>query len=189
MQKAKDYYPDCPEVFLVTSARTGDHAAFRELVKRYQSSTRNMMRRFCNDKALADDLSQQVFLKVWTSIPKLKKAIAFKAWLNRLAATVWLQHIRKKDALRNADEYDESDLSISTTTGIKMDLDLALAKLSEPERLCIVLSYNAGMSHSEIVELTKFPLGTVKSHINRGAKQLRQILSAYEKSSDEEQSK
>jgi RNA polymerase sigma-70 factor, ECF subfamily len=57
-----------------------------------------------------------------------------------------------------------------------IDLNRALASLSAPVRLCIVLSYSEGMTHSEIAELTELPLGTVKSHINRGLERLRIAL-------------
>ena len=60
-----------------------------------------------------------------------------------------------------------------------MDLGGALATLANAVRLCIVLSYHEGMTHPEIAEATKLPLGTVKSHINRGTQRLRQLLSAY----------
>lgn len=179
MPKAQDYYPECPEAFLVSLARTGDRSAFEELVRRRQSSIRNLMRRCCNDYTLADDLAQQVFLKVWLNIRKLRKISAFSAWLKRLAVSVWLQHVRKKDALRGADEFVGTELSQRDSTGVGMDLDYALAMLSNPVRLCVVLSYHEGMSHREIAELTNMALGTVKSHIRNGARQLQQILSAY----------
>jgi RNA polymerase sigma-70 factor (ECF subfamily) len=177
--KAQDYYPECPEVFLVSLARTGDRSAFAELVRRRQSSVRNLMRRCCGDATLADDLTQQVFLKVWLNIRKLREVKAFGAWLKRLAVSVWLLHIRKKDALRGADEFVDVDLAQHDSTGMGMDLDDALATLPYAVRLCIVLSYNEGMSHREIADLTEIPLGTVKSHINRGVQRLQQILSAY----------
>jgi RNA polymerase sigma-70 factor (ECF subfamily) len=60
-----------------------------------------------------------------------------------------------------------------------MDLDAALGELPPAVRVCVVLAYGEGMSHSEIVEATALPLGTVKSHINRGAARLRQLLNAY----------
>ena len=60
-----------------------------------------------------------------------------------------------------------------------MDLDRALATLSDPVRLCIVLSYHERMTHGEIAELTSLPLGTIKSHIRRGTERLQKILSAY----------
>lgn len=60
-----------------------------------------------------------------------------------------------------------------------MDLDRALAELPGLERLCVVLSYHEGMSHREIAATLDLPLGTVKSHVRRGAQRLRQLLSAY----------
>lgn len=188
MQKAQDYYPDCPEAFLVSLARTGDRKAFAELVQRRQSQVRNLMRRCCNDYTLADDLTQQVFLKVWLNIRKLRKANAFSGWLKRIAVSIWLQHIRKKDALGKAREMSGSELAKSDTTGVVLDLDRALVRLSNPVRLCVVLSYNEGMSHREIAELTMLPLGTVKSHIRNGAHQLQQLLSAYGNPSEAENS-
>ena len=56
---------------------------------------------------------------------------------------------------------------------------LEAAQLTDEQRLCIVLSYQAGMSHAEIASLVDLPLGTVKSHIQRGTQNLQQLLSAY----------
>ena len=179
MHKAQDYYPNCPEALIVSFARTGDRCAFTELVRRWQSSIRNLMRRCCGDTTLADDLAQQVFLQVWLKIHTLKQANAFSAWLKRLAVSVWLQHVRKKDTLRGADELVGVELAQKDTTSMGMDLDHALATLANPVRLCVVLSYHEGMSHGEIAKLIELPLGTVKSHINRGTQRLQQILAAY----------
>lgn len=179
MHTAQDHYPDCPEALIVSLARGGDRDAFADLVRRRQSSIRNLMRRCCNDTALADDLAQQVFLQVWLKIRTLKHANAFSTWLKRLAISIWLQHARKKDPLRSADELDDLDSAKHDSTGEGMDLDSALATLPSPVRLCIVLSYHEGMSHAETAEAMELPLGTVKSHINRGTQRLKQILSAY----------
>jgi RNA polymerase sigma-70 factor (ECF subfamily) len=177
--KAQDYYPRCPETLVVALARTGDRKAFENLVERRQSSVRSLMRRFCGDATLADDLAQQVFLHMWLKIRMLKNPLAFPAWLKRLAVTVWLQYLRKHDALRNASEFRDFETSEPPPDGIDMDLDQGLATLPPPLRLCIVLSYQEGMSHAEIAELLDMPLGTVKSHINRGTTRLQQVLSAY----------
>ena len=188
MQRAQDYYPECPEAFLVSLARTGDRKAFEALVLRRQSSIRNLMRRFCGDHAMADDLAQQVFLKVWLNIRTLRKPGAFSAWLRRLAVSVWLQHLRKKDALRGANELSGMEPARrESAAGVGMDLDRALATLPEPERLHLVLSYNEGLTHSEIAELTGTPLGTVKSHIRNGSLRLREALSAYREDPEKRQ--
>jgi RNA polymerase sigma-70 factor (ECF subfamily) len=189
VRKAQNYYPNCPEPFVVSLARTGDRLAFEDLVRRRQSSIRGLMRRFCGDSTLADDLAQQVFLRVWLKIRTLKEAKAFPTWLKKLAVSIWLQYLRKNDALRNADEIFDIEAVGDGSAGVGMDLDQALATLPDHVRLCIVLSYQEGMSHREIAELLDMPLGTVKSHINRGTGRLKQILSAYKDKSDTETSK
>jgi RNA polymerase sigma-70 factor (ECF subfamily) len=188
VHQAQDHYPDCPEAMIVSFARTGDQGAFAELVRRRQSSIRNLMRRCCNDISLADDLAQQVFLQVWLKIRTLRQANAFGAWLKRLAISVWLQHSRKKDALRGAAEFDGNEIEQHDSPGMAMDLDSALATLADPVRLCVVLSYHEGMSHGEIAELMELPLGTVKSHINRGTHRLKRLLAAYRQNSIVEES-
>ncbi len=180
VRNAQDYYPDCPEPFLVSLARAGDRLAFEELVRRRQSGVRNLMRRFCNDPTLADDLAQQVLMKVWLNIGQLKKPSAFNGWLKKLAVNVWLHHLRKNDALRGAGELQGSERPQTESPGIGMDLDRALAKLEPHIRICVVLSYNEGMSHREIAEVTGLPLGTVKTHIRNGAQRLQEILAAYD---------
>lgn len=180
MVSTHNAYSKISEVLVVALARRGVDDAFTELVRRRQSWIRNLMRRCCGDPVLADDLAQQVFLQVWQKIGHLQDADKFGAWLKRVAINVWLQHLRKNDVLRNADELDESASQQQTTPGLGMDLDRALSAMSNPERLCVILSYHEGMSHGEIAELTDLPLGTVKSHINRGAKRLKQLLSDYQ---------
>jgi len=180
MPKVQHYYPQCPEALIVSLARGGDRDAFTELVNRRQSGIRQLMRRCCHDETLADDLAQQVFLKVWLEIRKLREPEAFGGWLKKLAISIWLQHVRKNDALKNADDLLDSDQPQQDTSSIGLDLNEALAALPSEMRLCIVLSYHEGMSHREIAELTDYPLGTVKSHINRGTQRLQKTLAAYQ---------
>ena len=170
-------YSEAPEALIVGVARTGDRDAFAALVARRQSWIRNLMRRCCGDATLADDLAQQTFLLAWRKISHLRQPTRFGPWLKRLAVSVWLQHLRKNDALQDADDYE--DTGGYGSPGLALDLDRALATLSNPVRLCIVLSYHEGMTNGEIAELADLPLGTVKSHIRRGTQRLQQILSAY----------
>jgi RNA polymerase sigma-70 factor (ECF subfamily) len=168
-----------PESVLVGLSRTGNRDAFAEIINRRQTWIRNLMRRCCGDVTLADDLSQQVFLQAWRSIHQVHDAERLGPWLKRLAVNTWLQHKRKGDPLRDADELADASTSQDQTPGIAMDLDHALENLPEEVRLCIVLSYHEQMTHSEIAEFTAIPLGTVKSHIRRGTTKLQQLLAAY----------
>jgi RNA polymerase sigma-70 factor (ECF subfamily) len=90
-----------------------------------------------------------------------------------------LQHKRKNDPLRGANEHEDADSSREDSTSVALDLDRALATLSPDVRLCIVLSYHERMTHPEIAAFTRQPLGTVKSHIRRGTKKLQEELAAY----------
>lgn len=174
-----DHYSKSPEALVVSLARTGDRNAFAELVGRRQTWIRNLMRRCCGDDALADDLAQQVFIHAWRTISQVRQSNRFGAWLKRVAINVWLQHSRKSDPLKNADEYDETEPAQQDAAAVALDLDRALASLSDHVRLCIILSYHEGMTHEEIADFTGQPLGTIKSHIRRGTKRLQQLLSAY----------
>jgi len=169
------------ESALVALACTGDVPAFSEIVKRYQNRVRNFMRRLCNHPDLADDLAQQAFLKAWKSIRQLRSPAAFYGWLKKIMVSVWLEDIRR-NKLDFAD-WDESEQleAYNSPAGAKIDLDAALAQLSPPMRLCVVLAYNDGLSHQEIADVTDIPLGTVKSNISRGSAKLRTLLSDYRK--------
>jgi RNA polymerase sigma factor (sigma-70 family) len=166
------------EAVLVIAARLGDMRAFGELVRRRHSHLRNVLRRLCHDRNLADDLAQETFLQAWKQIRALRADAAFASWLRRIAVTIWLQHVRRAERFVEL-ELDELNAEQPATLSEQLDLDTALQQLPSAARLCIVLSYCEGMSHGEIAALTKIPLGTVKTNINRGVSRLRALLSTY----------
>ena len=172
-------YAASPEPLVVRLASRGERRAFEELVRRRQSWVRNLMRRLSRDASLADDLAQQVFIRVWRTIGQLEDPLRFPGWLKRVAVNVWLQHRRKVDVLNASDAIEDHEEAIGDLTGIAVDIDHALARLPGVVRLCVVLSYHADMSHGEIADATALPLGTVKSHIRRGTARLESLLSAY----------
>lgn len=176
-------YAISTETLVVHLAWRGDRAAFEELVRRRQSWVRNLMRRLSRDTALADDLAQQVFIRVWRTLGQLQDPLRFPGWLKRVAVNVWLQHQRRKDVMASSESIDQLEQPIEDTAGAAIDIDQALALLPDAVRLCIVLSYHAEMSHAEIAEAAAIPLGTVKSHIRRGTEKLESLLSAYAESS------
>jgi len=168
------------EAAVVALAMHGDAAAFSELVRRRQSGLRNLLRRLSRDPALADDLAQQAFLKAWRALPTLRSVAAFGAWLRRLAVNTWLEHVRAAPPPADADPDELIGASGVGAAEEQLDLDRALARLAPDERLCLVLAYHEGLSHSEISAATTLPLGTVKSHIKRGGERLRALLDGYE---------
>jgi RNA polymerase sigma-70 factor (ECF subfamily) len=170
---------------VVACAIAGDDTAYGELVRRRQDIVRSLFRRLCRDPALADDLSQQTFLQAWRSIESLRSPAAFGGWLRQLGINVWLQRVRAERSATSALEPDSPpeqglpEQALHDTLNEQLDLDGALETLPPDVRLCIVLAYAERMSHREICEATRLPLGTVKSHIARGAARLRQLLGAY----------
>ena len=168
------------DAVVIALACAGDDQAFTEIVSRRHARVRRFMYRLCRRPALGDDLAQQVFFKMWRALPRLRDAAAFDGWLKRIMITTWLEEIRR-DKLELAREPKEEDFGgRSDTTAERMDLDAGLARLPAEPRLCVVLAYDQGLSHPEIAALTGLPIGTVKSHISRGAARLRELLAEYE---------
>ena len=172
---------DAPEEAVVACAMGGDDDAFAELVRRRQKRVRDMLRRLCGDHALADDLAQKVFVRAWRGIGALREAGAFGGWLKRVAVSAWLDETRRVGAPIDDDEGaflaapDPAPSPLRIAGGI--DLERALARLGPAERLCVVLAHGEGMTHAEIAEATRLPLGTVKSHVLRGSWKLKRICS------------
>lgn len=179
MNRARDFYPNCPEPILVKLAKQGDQTAFQQLVIRHQSNLRSMLRRMANDSSLADDLAQQTFITSFTKLGNLLDDLAFGAWLRKIAINTWLQHCRKHDVLATSITEDELSAGRSDNNAAR-DIATALAHLGTMERTCVVLSYQEGLSHREISDSLELPLGTVKSHIKRGVEKLKHHLTDYE---------
>ena len=170
---------EAADPLVIALACAGDARAFAEVVKRRQGRVRKFMYHLCRTPSLGDDLAQQVFLTAWRSLPRLRSAAAFDGWLKRIMVTTWLEEVRRHKIVYSAEIDAEQAGSYRDTTAERLDLDAALALLSADVRLCVVLAYNEGLSHPEIAALTSMPLGTVKSHIARGAARLRETLAAY----------
>lgn len=168
------------EAALIVAAQARDQAAFGELVKRRQGWARALLRRMCQSHAEADDLAQEAFIKAWDRLRDLETPAAFPGWFRRIAVTTFLMAKRRQKAV--FEEIDDASPIASegstpeAAAGAKIDLEKALARLSDAERMCVTLNHGEGLSHSEIVEITGLPLGTVKSHVLRGTEKLRRLL-------------
>lgn len=168
------------EAALIIAAQARDQAAFGELVKRRQGWARALLRRMCRSHAEADDLAQEAFIKAWDRLRDLETPAAFPGWFRRIAVTTFLMAKRRQKAV--FEEIDDASPIASegstpeAAASAKIDLEKALARLSDAERMCVTLNHGEGLSHSEIVEITGLPLGTVKSHVLRGTEKLRRLL-------------
>ncbi|MBR9826095.1 MAG: sigma-70 family RNA polymerase sigma factor [Alphaproteobacteria bacterium] len=162
---------------------TRNDAAFGELIRRHQALVRAMLQRMCRNHALADDLAQDTFIRAFEKIGSFKGTGTFKSWLCSIAYTEFLKSARKRKSTERVLEKFKTgvdDVEAPRDMGNVVDLDRALATLKEDERAAVVMCYSCGMSHSEAAEALKMPLGTVKSHVNRGRAKLQAFFAEAE---------
>lgn len=162
---------------------SGDQHAFGELVKRYQSQLRYSLRQLTGwDEALADDLAQETFLKVYRSLHQFRGDAKFFTWLYRIAYHCFIAHKRVNRLEYVSRETDTDNNSCATDQALDLHRDLARAMvmLSPQQRMAIHLSLHKEFSHQEVAEIMRLPLGTVKSHIQRGKMKLQELLSSWQ---------
>jgi RNA polymerase sigma factor (sigma-70 family) len=165
---------------LAALAAAGGRDAFGELIRRHGSAVRGLLRRMGANPALADDLAQDAFLAAFEQISDFRGEGTFQAWVQRIAARLYVKRWRRDARGRAADEMARTepapDPGDETGSAERIDLDEALKCLSAAERLCVTLCYGGGLSHAEAAEALNTPLGTVKSHVKRGLDKLRRRL-------------
>lgn len=155
-----------------------DKSAFAELVRRYQSGIRQFLRRLSGgDHALADDLAQETFIVMFSKLDTYKGNSALNTWLHKIAYNHFIGNKRKQG---NREWLSDDSLIHLEAEDIDLVTDVTVEKLMKnltvDERLTMTLHYSAGMSHSEIVEVTEMPLGTIKSNINRAKGKMSQWI-------------
>jgi len=158
-----------------------DRHAFATLVRRHQSAVRGFLLRLsCGDGALADDIAQETFLRAYQRIGSYRSEGGFESWLFAIAYRSFLSEKRRRHW--SAEELNAEPRAVEaddeTAGDVAADLARALQQLREPERACLSLCYQWGMSHPEIAKVLELPMGTIKTHIARGKQKLRALLSS-----------
>jgi RNA polymerase sigma-70 factor (ECF subfamily) len=158
-------------------AQAGSAAGFGRLVDAHQQAVRAFLRRMCRDRTEADDLAQETFVAAWTHIRRFKSGHSIRSWLYRIAYRKFLES-RRSASRRLAREALAADEPTVLNASVDAQLDLAKAMQSLPadQRAVIALCLAAGLSHGEAAAALDLPLGTVKSHIERGRSKLCALL-------------
>lgn len=160
-----------------------DRHAFATLVRRYQSNVRNMLRQLTEgDHALADDLSQEVFIRAYKSLAKFRGDAGLMTWLHRIAYNVFISDRRSQRYTSRVEEIDAVEAKQSNTArniNLQHDLEKAMSVLTHGERMAIIYCCKNGYSHREAAEILQQPIGTVKTHILRGKEKLRDQLAEW----------
>ena len=179
--------PSDAELILAVLERD-DRRAFGELVQRHQSQVRTVLRRLTRgDAALADDLAQETFVLAWRNLRRFRFEARFSTWLYRIAFNAWQSEARKKREVLLDLDPDEApppgSNAVSEMPDVvsRMDLERAMATLSDGERAAIAACYYADLSHEEAAAALGVPVGTVKSHVLRGKAKLRAHLTEKER--------
>lgn len=164
----------------------GDHAALAEAFRRWSPLVHTIARRSLRDHTDAEDVTQRVFLKAWRSRgsfdPDRRPMPAWLVGITRhVIADRHSEHSRERD-LQQRVEAASAEPSPGVTPGIADQVADAvvvadgLARLDQPRRQIVELSFFDGLTHSQIAASLDLPLGTVKSHIRRGLIELKGVL-------------
>jgi len=172
----------------------GDSKAFDVLYDRYaEKMAAFFYRMLYQDRNLAADFTQNLFMKVFEKIGSYDTSYKFSTWIHTLANNLCKNEYRRQERKPNVIQLEVSnDQSLSGSTDIILEqkifdkeLQKAVAALSEKHKVCFVLRYYEGMSVEEISEVTASPEGTVKSRIHYALKSLREKLIVFNPKSKE----
>jgi RNA polymerase sigma-70 factor (ECF subfamily) len=177
---------------LLLKARDGDIQAFEELTAAYYSKVYNICCRMLNNTEDASEQAQETFIKAFKYIKDFKGNSSIATWLYRIAANVCLDFLRKNKNRRSvsieqpiSEDFQLKDSLVSHIPGPEMTAEMnaqklaireAMSKMSEKNRMIIILRDFMGLSYEEISETVKVPVGTVKSRISRARNELRELL-------------
>lgn len=174
----------------VDAARSGDQDAFAELVRLYEKRVFALTVRMCRNPEDAAEAAQEAFLSAWQGLPFFRGESSFSTWLYRLASNACVDLMRREGRRRAAagpSLDDESlDLDVADTLPtpekaaenreLREEIEAGLRALSPEHRQVLILREIHQLRYDEIAQTLDLDVGTVKSRINRGRKQLRNFL-------------
>ncbi len=181
------------ERLLIKQSKSGSVDSFEKLIEDNRKKVYNIALRMLGNPEDANDVTQEVFLRVFKSMRGFKEQSSFSTWIYRITKNVCLDEIRKKKKnnlvyIDKEIEYgdgqvkmqleDESETPEEAAERVELSVRVreAIAMLPEQHRILIILRDIQNFSYDEIAGVLKCPDGTVKSRINRARSALREIL-------------
>lgn len=163
---------------LVQRARDGSDAAFSRLVADNQQAVRAFLRRLAANPADADDLAQEAFVTAWSNLHKLRDDVAFRTFVCGIAYRKALNDRRRfnRQAARDTQWHDLTPQETTTSAEARVGVQAALQTLPIDVRAAVSLCVAGDYSHSEAAEILGLPLGTIKTHIQKGRDRLSSLL-------------
>jgi RNA polymerase sigma-70 factor (ECF subfamily) len=179
---------DRSDTDLVAAAQRGDAAAMDQLLRRHYDRVHAVCRRIAGGSRDADDAAQEAMIRVVRNIDRFDGRAAFGTWVYRIATNTALDELRKRKRrphLHVVADDDErgpiepvDDRAHRTVDAVadRLSIDEALAQLPDDFRLAVVMRDVGDLDYAEIADELAVPIGTVKSRIARGRRQLLEIL-------------
>jgi RNA polymerase sigma-70 factor, ECF subfamily len=182
-----------PDELLIEHISAGNESGFEELVQRHQVKVINFIYYFLNDRWEAEDVAQEVFLKVWRNAHKFKGKSKFSTWLYRIVINTCLNHKRSgkkesnpQDSISNPlDGQNNPELAGKTQCNPHQVMEKkeretvvnqSIRLLPQNQRMALILSRFEGYSYTEIAELMKVSISSVESLLFRAKQKLAKIL-------------
>jgi len=176
---------------LARDALAGSEAAYRDLVARYATPAVNFIYRFIRDRALAEDLAQEGFLRVYQRLNTYDPQRKFSSWFFQVLRNITIDYLRVNrvptaslDELEDeghrgavADRESASPEQAAQQGELAFAMEAALSRIRPEYREVVMLRYQEGFTHPEIAEILGLPSGTVKTYLHRARKELAEILS------------
>jgi len=173
---------------LVATAVSGVEGSFEELVRRYQRPISAYVYRMVGNYESALDLTQEIFIKVYSSLRRYRAEFKFSTWIYKIAHNSAVDHLRRnatrEQSLVVGPEGDQYDLPIesgrltpeqeSERKERRVEIESVVRALPANYRELIILRHSQDLSYEEIVEVTGLPLGTVKNRLFRAREMMRQ---------------
>lgn len=181
-------YENSPDYELAIACQSGDRKAFQRLVRQYQEKVRGLVYSILSDPDAMDDLVQEIFIKVYTSINRFEHRSNLGTWIYRIAVNHCRDEIRRRRVRRffsmEKMELDPMEMSPTADKALlkKERIELVrwgLSKVSEKHRTIIVLRDFEDMSYEQIAEVLNLELGTVKSRLNRARLALKDVIAPF----------
>ena len=174
----------------IAAAKAGDQDAFEALIRLYEKRVFALTRRMCRNPADAEEAAQEAFLAAWQGLPFFRGDASFSTWLYRLASNACVDLLRREGRHQAAAgpslDDEELNLDVADRSGgpqeaaerqeLKEQIEQGLQALTPEHRQVLLLREMHQLSYDEIADTLSLDVGTVKSRISRGRKQLRNFL-------------
>jgi RNA polymerase sigma-70 factor (ECF subfamily) len=159
---------DEPDPRVVGAARSGDIAAFEELVRRYQGHVWRLALHLLHDSDLASDATQEAFVRAYRFLPRYRGESKFSTWLFSIARNCALDEARRATRRKRiTDRAEAQPVAASRDVGVAIEVREAVAALPLDLREPIVMIDMFGISYKEVAAILKTPEGTIKSRVHR----------------------